>query len=653
MNRRLIFILLSFLILNYTETRSQGIDSVLGWYGHEIIADSNFYNTSKWTANAQTDNECFATASDTSLNLHWRIAGGNYRWVQIYYSFSTAISLQNTDIFGFDVMGTSCSSGNACHANFALEFKFENGPRHAILVRNGESGLLGIDRWVERLFFLKNDNDFFIDEGFNWDSITVFSIAVRSNPDYLIVQADSGIVSFRNFIGDATSSWDRAIIPESIDTDLDSLKIIKKNAADFILSRQKSTGLLTTWAEDGSSWLYGQGLALKVLSIEGIWSNGIPQNNYALAAEKLAHFLANNQQSKGYWARSWNSNTGAVNVLYESYDSSIWMGDFPWIITGLSSYYKKTCDQEVTEALGKAETFLKSQVSANGKFYTINVFNNKKIEVSSTEAYIAAIGAFFEIGDSIDAWKLIHYIDQASWNSDLGYWNEGTYSDRVVLFANTWMSQMLYSKGYETKAMDALSFAGKLLFTRGPGLPYGLDGIGPVATWFEGTLTYICAGGPGSRFLFNNIRPYINSDGSVPHYNDDIGGAGGIWAVKWSSLDGTSWLYFAASESSPFKILTTEVNCSNALNEVLSNKNDLLVVYPSPGSGTLHIAFPETTFEQTQFYIKDSEGRTFKCDSRIQTGSEIELDVSGLAPGVYFLTAKSKSIEATRKFILY
>jgi len=580
------------------------------------------------------------------------LVAGSDRWVQFYHPFNPAISLQNINIFGFDIKGTSCNDENPCHSDYTLEFKFENGPKQATFTRYGESGLLAITRWVNHLFFLKNDNDLIVQEGFNWDSITVFSIAVKSIPGSLIAKPDSGIVFIRNFVGGSTSSWAKGAKQDTLVIDQDTLQTIKNNAAQFILSRQKSTGLLTTWAEDGSSWLYGQGLALKVLSIEGIWSDGIAQNDYAIAAEKLAHFLASNQQAKGYWARSWNSVTGSVNVPYESYDSSIWMGDFPWIITGLSSYYKKSSDPEISAALLKAENFLKSLITDDGKFYTINVFNDKKIEVSSTEAYVAAIGAFYEIGDSIEALKLIHYINPAAWNTQLGYWNEGTYSDRVVLFANTWMAQILYKMGYQDKALDALSFAGKLLFTKGPGLPYGLDGIGPIAVWYEGTLSYVCAGGPGSNYLFNNIRPFINQDGSVPHYNDDIGGAGGIWAVKWSSLDGTSWLYFAASKNSPFKVLPSTLFDHSSVIQRLSFGNNIQKVYPIPNSGVLYIDFKETTNEPVNFRIIDLEGGEVLNEIKSLSKPIISIDVSALKPGAYFITIQSKSFAQTKKIII-
>jgi hypothetical protein len=52
--------------------------------------------------------------------------------------------------------------------------------------------------------------------------------------------------------------------------------------------------------------------------------------------------------------------------------------------------------------------------------------------------------------------------------------------------------------------------------------------------------------------LFSGIKLFINPDGTVPAYNDNLGSMAGIWAVPWSSLDATSWLYYATAQKTPF-----------------------------------------------------------------------------------------------------
>jgi hypothetical protein len=150
---------------------------------------------------------------------------------------------------------------------------------------------------------------------------------------------------------------------------------------------------------------------------------------------------------------------------------------------------------------------------------------------------------------------MYNYISTHGWDSTLKCWREATTSDRIVLFANTWMSYYLFQKGEAQKGLDAMSLTGKVLYTNGNGELHGMDGIVPLAIWYEGTLSYISAGGPGSISLFEEIRTHINPDGMVSHYNESLGGIGGIWAEDWHSLDGTSWLYFTTSGKSPFDVL--------------------------------------------------------------------------------------------------
>jgi hypothetical protein len=467
----------------------------LGWHGEEIIPAGDFINAGDWITNAQSGNSISLVPNDSCLRLKWYIEGGNYRWAQVYTVFNPPISLSDLNVYALDVHGSSCQDGDPCHHHVSLELKFENGNRQAVYERRGEPGLLSVDRWIERLFFLRDYENFYIPAGFNWDSITVFSIAVRSYPDYEIIPDDSGTVSFRNFVGDDTDSWERSQSPEELVLSGDTLEQIAGRAAAFLLGRQETSGLLTTWEEDHTSWLYGQGLALKALVLEGKWENNIPVNDFALAAQKLARFLAANQYEDGFWPRTWNSLTGSVIYPYES-DGTIWMGDFPFPLMGLEAYLKKVCDPEVVAARNRAREFLLSLVEPDGRFYTVNKIKGGREEVTSTEAYVAAIAALIETGDESVANTMIQYLESRTWNDDLRSWDEGFYSDRVVLFANTWMANLLYGRGYGQKAMDALSLVGRLLFTRGPGEPYGFDGIGPIAVWYEGTLSYINAGGP-------------------------------------------------------------------------------------------------------------------------------------------------------------
>ena len=608
----------------------------LGWEGAEIIPDADLIDVGNWVPNVQSGNTISLLPNDSCLQLKWFIDGGNYRWVQAYKVFDTAVSLNDLDVFALDIHGSACPGQGPCHQNVSLEFKFENGSRQAVYERRGEPGLLSVNRWIERLFFLRNSENFYVPAGFNWDSITVFSIAVKSYPDDQIITPDSGYVSFRNFVGDNTDTWERSDAPETLVLSGDTLSGIADHAASFILGRQAATGLLTTWEEDHSSWLYGQGLALKALVMEGLWEDSQPVNDYAVAARKLAWFLSDHQYEDGSWPRAWDSNTGNIIVPYES-DGTIWMGDFPFILMGLEAYLKKACDTKIQTARDNSRAFLLSLVDPDGKFYTVNKITGVRQEVTSSEAYVAAIASLIEAGDEAEADAMINYLETRTWNPNTLSWDEGFYSDRVVLFANTWMANLLYDRGYSRKALDALSLVGRLMFTSGPGEPYGMDGIGPVAVWYEGTLSYINAGGLGSNFLFRNIKPFINPDGSVPHYNDDIGANAGIWAEKWASLDGTSWLYYTAKETSPFEPLTRETAC-----DTVSSKNDIslpsvVTVSPNPANSFITIQFPPEFQKITRVVVRDISGRIVLQKELSPFQYSVTLDIAGLSPGIYFI----------------
>jgi hypothetical protein len=620
----------------------------LGWEGSEIIPAKDFMDAGNWIPNAQGGNTISLLPNDSCLQLKWFIDGGNYRWVQAYRVFNPAVSLSDLNVFALDIHGSSCPDQNPCHQNVSLEFKFENGSRQAVYERRGEPGLLSVGRWIEHLFFLRNSENFYVPAGFNWDSITVFSIAVRSYPDYQDITPDSGYVSFRNFIGDNTDIWERSEAPEALVLAGDTLTEIADRAASFILGRQAATGLLTTWEEDHSSWLYGQGLALKALVLKGVWENNLPVNDYALAARKLAWFLSDHQNADGSWPRAWNSNTGSIIVPYEN-DGTIWMGDFPFPLMGLEAYLKKACDTKIQMARDKSREFLLSLIEPDGKFFTVNKITGRKQEVTSSEAYVAAIAALIETGDENEADAMISYLETRTWNPSFRSWDEGFYSDRVVLFANTWIANLLYGRGYSQKAMEALSLAGRLMFTTGPGAPYGFDGIGPIAVWYEGTLSYINAGGPGSNFLFRNIIPRINPDGSVPHYNDDIGANAGIWAEKWASLDGTSWLYYTASGRSPFEPLEKETACDPVLEEDFGSSLTGITVFPNPADSYIFIQFPVARKENTRISVRDISGRIVLIQELPAFQHSASLDVAGLGPGVYFIDFGSSEGMKPRK----
>ena len=548
-----------------------------GWEGEDVIPQDKFLDAGNWIPN-QSDllngDSCFIT-SDSVLNLHWKFGkGSRHKWAQSYILFSEPLDLTDVDFIGIDIRGSDCNY----NINRHVELKFEDGSNHAVYIWDN---LARIYRWCDRLTLAKKQ--FTNSDIFNWASVTVVSLAVIMNPNDLADSLeDSGTVSFRNLMAVNVDSLERADYFEPLD-EIDSLTLdtIKINAATAIMERQAPTGLLYTWKTDNSSWLYGHGLALKILTEEGIWEDTVPVNDFAVAAANLAHFLAENQEEMGFWPRAWNANTGNY-IVYVEGDNTVWMGDFPWILSGLMAYYKKSGDENVVASINIAKFFLYDLIDDNGKVNTINIYTLAKTEVNNYEGYAAAIYCLYELGDTLTAKKVIDYLLITGWENELKYWKEGPDSIRPVLLVNTWLSSLFAKAGYSDMALDALSLAGKLLYTKGPGEPPGLDGVGPVATWYEGTLSYISARGPGSNYLFSELADFINSDGTVPAYNDSLGAMAGVWAVNWSSLDATSWLYYAAAEKSPFDTTETIYALETFIPETYSGSpDDNIVIYTS------------------------------------------------------------------------
>ncbi len=548
-----------------------------GWEGEDIIQQGKFLDAGNWIPN-QSDlpggDSCFIT-TDSVLNLHWRFGkGARHKWAQGFIIFSEPLDLNDMDFIGIDIRGSNCSY----KINRHVELKFEDGTNYATYIWDN---LAQIYRWCERLTLAKKQ--FTNSDIFNWENITVISLAVVMNPNDLAdTLEDSGTVSFRNLVAVNGDSLERADYFETLD-EIDSLTLdtIKTNAATAIMERQAPTGLLYTWKEDNSSWLYGHGLALKILTEEGIWTDSMPVNDFAVAAESLAHFLAENQEEMGFWPRAWNANTGNY-IVYVEGDNTVWMGDFPWIPGSLAAYYKKSGDGMVVASINNAKSFLYDLIDDNGRVNTINVYTLDKTEVNNYEGYAATIYCLYELGDTITAKEVMDYLIVTGWENDLKYWKEGSGSRRPVLLVNTWLSSLFAKAGYSDMALEALSLAGKLLFTKGPGEPPGLDGVGPVATWYEGTLSYISAHGPGSNYLFGELAGFINSDGTVPAYNDSLGAMAGVWAENWSSLDATSWLYYAAAEKSPFDTIKTIYTFPTFLPETYPEfPDDNIIIYTS------------------------------------------------------------------------
>ncbi|HDP75995.1 MAG TPA: T9SS type A sorting domain-containing protein [Bacteroidales bacterium] len=587
----------------------------LGWEGNEIIPQSVFLNKANWNFGYAPGDFLDITTDSIAINLNWKFGSGNRnKWVVCYMRLQSPISISDSDIIGIDVKGSICNSNR----DFSL--KFEDGTNQAVFFSHG---LASVNRWVNRISIPKKQFSGNVD----WNNVKVISLAISSDASASDIQPDSGTLSIRNLQISNIGTWQRSQNLEFLKHS-DLLDTIKNQALQGILKRQVPNGLFYSWIEDNASWLYGHGLVLKLLSMEGVWENKIPVNDCAMAAEKLAMFLATHQLSPGYWPRGWNSREGTIRSI----DENIWMGDFPWIITGLANYYAKSEDERVLPSIQKAKSFLYSLIEPSGKFYTVNTSTGAKILVTNTEAYTSAINSIFELGDSALAMTMLNYISSSTWDDNILYWKEGISLSRPTLFSNTWMSMLSFHTNDSIKAINSLSFVGKVLDTHGPGNPEGFDGIGPIATWYEGTLTYICAGGPKSQSLFDSLINYRYDDGTMPSYNDNLGGKADIWAVNWSSLDATAWLYFAAAKLSPFKQYNS-FSFPTGLDDI--SENNRIAIFPNPANEKITISLNENAGTIKAISIYDLTGNCLIKMSNV-SGSKLKVvDISSLKTGIY------------------
>jgi hypothetical protein len=525
------------------------------WTGAPIVDSEVYSEPSNWVSNqadAAMGDQSVVTADGNAIQLNWTFGNGDRdKWVQCYLPLPEPISLSASDIVGFDFKGSdirTVTDGDVV-GEVGFELKFEDGS-HAAVMRF--DNIARLERWAKRVAVLKkqfSDSDLV-----DWSGIKVISFAVYGAAS----QSDiAGVVTMTNLISSSTTEWEKAAKRENVSSD--ETEDIASNAIAALVQRQTETGLLTTWTEDDTSWLYGQGLALKALTLAGNWEGdgAAPADASAEAAEKLALFLADsqNQALEGFWPRTWDASTGDV-INWTETDNTVWMGDAPWPLIGLQSYYKKTGDERVRPAIEQFLAFLKPLIDQEGRIYTLNRETGAQIAVTSNEAYAAVLLGLYESGEDVLAETVWEHVRTVGWDNELNVWKEGETSNRLVLFANTWLAPFMVQHGESDLALDALSLIGKTLYTEGGGAPFGMDGIVPLAIWYEGTLSYISAGGPGSEGLFTGLADFINPDGTVPHYNEVLDAMAGIWAVDWSSLDGTSWLYYAASGNSPFDIVS-------------------------------------------------------------------------------------------------
>lgn len=463
-----------------------------------------------------------------AIQLNWNIGAGD--WVQGKYTFTQPADLSNADIFGVSIHG----GGPSEMANtVSIMFADVNGSFYGYDMEGKSNGINQTDRWLinlplpKKLFW-----HFWGPDSIDWSRIDRFFIVVKRPGEGL--GGGSGQIRLDHLQYDKAALWARRTEFEIVAPDSEALSAAS-DAVDYILSQQKSsTGLFVSWKEEPSpkAHLYDQALVLIALIREGDWdeSSGEPRNKSAQAAKSLADFLVRSQKDDGYWARTWNPETGEELV------DDRWVGDQAWCVMALFTYCYKSGDVIAHASAQRGARWLASQIDSSGK------------ATLSTEGNVDAWWALMTASRFSDADKIRDYLLGTVWDADLKYWWRGYKDPVVAMDTATWLSFFARHPmvNEPEKAKAALSFVGRTLATRSDdGLLCGFDGMGPISVWNEGTAQYVTAGGPGAQEFLDMLLSQQRTDGSMPgspdnHSTDTFG-----WMSDWSGLAPTAWLYFA------------------------------------------------------------------------------------------------------------
>jgi hypothetical protein len=126
-----------------------------------------------------------------------------------------------------------------------------------------------------------------------------------------------------------------------------------------------------------------------------------------------------------------------------------------------------------------------------------------------------------------------------------------------------------------------------------------------------------------------------NSSGNKNYQHLDVAGGNALYRVKQVDVDG--------------KIIYTNILSSNC-----TQNNTGFVIYPVPAHDQLTIIIRSERASKIQLRLTDAVGRLIKIiDAKIEIGNNsFGINVSGLAPGEYFIHSRDKLINLNKKFTI-
>ncbi len=275
--------------------------------------------------------------------------------------------------------------------------------------------------------------------------------------------------------------------------------------------------------------------------------------------------------------------------------------------------------------------WIESRVSANGECYMQ--------QVSPTGTQLLATFGTLLAGNNANGIDYLEVKQEADMNFLMTYNNLNTFndvaamklkSDGTILWNDTAITHGGYS-AYPYPASDGNK--GEYVFyvnTNNPEKLYalGLDTAGALyATWAL----------PGVGF--GNITNY---DGFNPNYDlNAVGTNKGEAVVAWNKVSGGFYNVFTCN------IHADKSTCSSPSGiEDITSPNDGYVVYPNPSSNKITLA---GTYEgKKEIMLYNVVGQTLASFNK--QGLESVIDISGLNPGVYFISVNE--IHTGKKTIL-
>lgn len=608
---------------------------VPGWNG-TVLSDCE--STADWSVEASNGSSGTITSIagfiGHAVQLNWNIGSGD--WVQAKYTFPQPLDLSQKDIFGLSLRGSTSDLKDV-----DLMFADVNN----VFYGAHFEGVNNIRTWMKNLalprkmfywyFQIRPDTTPW---SIDWSHINRFFVVVK-RPNAVNPRAKTGQLAIDHLQADRAADWVRQ---QQFEVVAAQDTTARNRAVRFISSQQRATGLCVSWKEelDPKAWLYDQALALIVLTREGMWLSGIPQNEAALNAKALVDFITSKQKPDGHWPRAWNPDTGTELV------DDLWVGDQAWWVMAVAQYAAKSHDMATATSAQQGAEWLALRIGANGGL------------VPSTEANVDAWWAMIATKRFVEANRIQLYLLNKAWDSDLRYWWRGLYNDSipdpfVAMDCATWVADFAKSPYVQKPEMAkaALSFVRRTLVTSdSSGTKCGFDGMGPVGIWCEGTAQYIVAGGQDAQQFLAMLLSLQRSDGGMPGSLDSVGSSTFGWLSNWTGLSSTAWLYFALTESPFPKESTTGVEARPQLSQDLVLQQN----YPNPfnPSTVIEYTLPKSCFVSLSIYNVLGEEVAVLVNKVQPAGRyRIEWRAEGLPSGVGFYRLHAGRYLATKRLL--